>query len=90
MKGVAAFIKDQEDGSIRFVFNDVEAFSGSDNPDWKHERIELLVRLVREVVSPVKRVLDFGCGTESLMKPFLDRFPDAEIYGGRKGCEPCC
>jgi hypothetical protein len=49
MKGVAAFIKDQEDGSIRCVFNDVEAFSGSDNPDWKHERIELLVRLVREV-----------------------------------------
>jgi hypothetical protein len=33
MKGVAAFIKDLEDGSIRFVFNDVEAFSGSDNPD---------------------------------------------------------
>ena len=36
MKGVAAFIKEQEDGSIRLVFNDVEATSGSDKPDWKH------------------------------------------------------
>ncbi len=36
MKGVAAFIKDQEDGSIRLVFNDVEASTGTDNPDWKH------------------------------------------------------
>ena len=36
MKGVVAFIKDQEDGSIRLVFNDVETSSGTDNPDWKH------------------------------------------------------
>ena len=45
------------------------------------ERIELLVRLVRGAVSPVQRVLDLGCGTGSLMQPFLDAFPDAEVYG---------
>jgi hypothetical protein len=36
MKGVAAFIKDQGDDSIRLVFNDVEASSDAENPDWKH------------------------------------------------------
>ena len=36
MNGVAAFIKEQEDGTIRLVFNDVEASSDSDNPNWKH------------------------------------------------------
>jgi hypothetical protein len=36
MKGVAAFIKDEEDGSIRLVFNDVEALSAGDGPNWKH------------------------------------------------------
>jgi len=45
------------------------------------ERIQLLVGLVRETVNPVKRVLDLGCGTGSLMHPFLDAFPEAEIYG---------
>jgi SAM-dependent methyltransferase len=45
------------------------------------ERIALLVQLVRETVSPVKRVLDLGCGTGSLTQPFLDAFPEAEIYG---------
>jgi trans-aconitate methyltransferase len=47
----------------------------------RDERIKLLVRLVREAVSPVSRVLDLGCGTGSLMQPFLDAFPEAEIYG---------
>jgi trans-aconitate methyltransferase len=45
------------------------------------ERIKLLVSLVRESVSPVKRVLDLGCGTGSLMQPFLEAFPEVEIYG---------
>ena len=45
------------------------------------ERIQLLVGLVREAVSPVQRVLDLGCGTGSLMHPFLDAFSEAEIYG---------
>ncbi len=45
------------------------------------ERIRLLVDLVRATVSPVARVLDLGCGTGSLMQPFLDAFPNAEIYG---------
>jgi len=45
------------------------------------ERIQLLVGLVRETVSPVEWVLDLGCGTGSLMHPFLDAFPEAEIDG---------
>lgn len=36
MNGVAAFIKDQGDGTFRLVFNDVEATSASENPNWKH------------------------------------------------------
>jgi SAM-dependent methyltransferase len=45
------------------------------------ERIGLIVGLVRGAVSPLKRVLDLGCGTGSLMQPFLDGFPSAEVYG---------
>ena len=45
------------------------------------ERISLLVNLVRETVNPVSRVLDLGCGTGSLMQPFLETFPKAEVYG---------
>ncbi len=36
MKGVAAFIKDEKEGSIRLVFNDIEATSAGDSPGWKH------------------------------------------------------
>lgn len=36
MNGVAAFIKDQGDGTFRLVFNDVEALSESENLNWKH------------------------------------------------------
>lgn len=36
MKGVAAFLKDEKDGSIRLVFNDIEATSAGDSPSWKH------------------------------------------------------
>ena len=45
------------------------------------ERIGLMVRLARETVSPVKRVLDLGCGTGSLLKAFLEAFPEAEVWG---------
>ena len=45
------------------------------------ERIQLLVGLVGATVGPVKRVLDLGCGTGSLMQPFLDAFPEADVYG---------
>lgn len=47
----------------------------------REERMKLLVSLVREAVSPVERVLDLGCGTGSLMQPFLEAFAAAEIYG---------
>jgi SAM-dependent methyltransferase len=46
----------------------------------REERIEMLVDMVRSTVNPVQRVLDLGCGTGSLMQPFLDAFPQAEIY----------
>jgi hypothetical protein len=36
MKGVAAFIKEHQDGSTRLVLNDIEASSDTDSPDWKH------------------------------------------------------
>ena len=36
MKGVAAFFQDQQDGNTRLVFNDVEALSDTESPDWKH------------------------------------------------------
>jgi trans-aconitate methyltransferase len=45
------------------------------------KRIGLLVNLVRGVVDPVRRILDLGCGTGSLLQPFLDAFPDAVVYG---------
>ncbi len=47
----------------------------------RDERIRLLVRLVQESPIPVRRVLDLGCGTGSLMQPFLDAFPEAAIFG---------
>jgi SAM-dependent methyltransferase len=45
------------------------------------ERLNLVVNLVRETVTPVNRVLDLGCGTGSLMDLILKTFPDAEVYG---------
>jgi len=47
----------------------------------RDERIKLLVRLVQGSAIPVSRVLDLGCGTGSLMQPFLDALPEAEIFG---------
>ena len=47
----------------------------------RDERIRMLIRLVRETVRPLERVLDLGCGTGSLMQAFLGAFPEAGIYG---------
>jgi SAM-dependent methyltransferase len=47
----------------------------------RDERIRLLVNLVAETVNPVRRVLDLGCGTGSLMQPFLETFREAAVYG---------
>jgi trans-aconitate methyltransferase len=47
----------------------------------KSERIELLIHLVGAARYPVRQVLDLGCGTGSLMQPFLDAYPEAEVYG---------
>ena len=47
----------------------------------RDERMALLVNLVAATVRPVRRVLDLGCGTGSLMHRFLEAFPEAEVYG---------
>ena len=36
MKGVAAYLKDDENGMLHLVLDDVEAMSGENTPDWKH------------------------------------------------------
>jgi len=36
MNGVTAFIKEQDDGTIRLVFNDVKATEETETPNWKH------------------------------------------------------
>ncbi len=45
----------------------------------REERIQLLVSLVGQMARPVQRVIDLGCGTGSLMQPFLDAFREAWI-----------
>jgi len=47
----------------------------------RSERIELLIHLVGAARHPVRRVLDLGCGTGSLMQPFLDAYPESAVYG---------
>jgi len=36
MKGVAAYLKQEEDGKLTLMLNDVEATSSNDSPNWKH------------------------------------------------------
>jgi cyclopropane fatty-acyl-phospholipid synthase-like methyltransferase len=47
----------------------------------REERIQLLVKLVGATAKPVRHIVDLGCGTGSLMQPFLEAFPEAEIHG---------
>jgi SAM-dependent methyltransferase len=47
----------------------------------RSERIDLLIHLIGTARYPVKQVLDLGCGTGSLMQPFLDAYPESEVYG---------
>ena len=39
MKGVTAFIKEDERGNFRLVLNDVKASSSTETPDWTHSVI---------------------------------------------------
>jgi len=39
MKGVTAFIKQEDNNQIKLVLNDVNSTSESDNPDWIHSVI---------------------------------------------------
>ena len=45
------------------------------------ERFAIMLRLVRATQSTVLRVLDLGCGPGSLMRRFLEQFPDAQVVG---------
>ena len=49
------------------------------------ERFATMVYLVKESSdgrgTPVTRVLNLGCGPGSVMEPFLDAFPQTEVYG---------
>jgi len=47
----------------------------------RDERMELIVRLVRDTQPFVRHVLDLGCGTGSLMLAVLKAFPEAQVLG---------
>ncbi len=39
VKGVTAFIKEDENEDFRLIFNDVESTSSVENPEWRHSVI---------------------------------------------------
>jgi len=39
IKGIAAYLKDQGNGSLRLILNDIEADSTADAPNWKHNTL---------------------------------------------------
>lgn len=45
------------------------------------ERIETIIRLIRETQPSVESILDLGCGTGSLMLAVLEAFPKVEVVG---------
>jgi len=47
----------------------------------REERFSVMVRLIGGTQQPVRRVLDLGCGTGSLMLHVLREFPEARVWG---------
>ena len=47
----------------------------------RNERFEVMTRLIRETQDSIARIIDFGCGTGSLMLHMLKAFPKAELIG---------
>lgn len=47
----------------------------------RDERMELMVRLIRDTQPSVRCVVDLGCGTGSLMLAVLRAFPEALVFG---------
>jgi trans-aconitate methyltransferase len=45
------------------------------------DRFDLMVQIVGETQQQLTLVLDLGCGTGSLMLRFLERFPQAHVWG---------
>ncbi|MBI5030269.1 MAG: class I SAM-dependent methyltransferase [Chloroflexi bacterium] len=45
------------------------------------ERFAVMIRMVRATQSSISRVLDLGCGPGSLMRQFLEAFPEAQVTG---------
>jgi SAM-dependent methyltransferase len=47
----------------------------------RNERFATMARLVRDTQPNVRRILDLGCGSGSLMLGVLEAFPEAEVIG---------
>lgn len=39
MRGVAAYISEETDGSIRLIFDDVKSIDDSQTPDWQYQAL---------------------------------------------------
>ena len=46
----------------------------------RSERFEVIARLIADTESPVRAIIDLGCGTGSLTVSLLERFLDAQVY----------
>lgn len=53
--------------------------------DWyishRRKRFELMIDLIASTQEGVRKILDLGCGTGSLMLAALEKFPEAHIFG---------
>ncbi len=45
------------------------------------ERFAVMIRMIRDTLPSITRVLDLGCGPGSLTRELVEAFPDAEIIG---------
>lgn len=45
------------------------------------ERVEIIVRVIRDTQPSVVKILDLGCGPGSLMSSILEAFSEAQVFG---------